>query len=65
MLMGVFLALPVMGPSRHRGLWFNFGHGHLGLAMSATSGDVPARAICGGQWNIGLAPLSFARFEHR
>jgi glycine/D-amino acid oxidase-like deaminating enzyme len=55
-------SLPVMGPSRHRGLWFNFGHGHLGLTMSATSGDILARAICGEPSNIDLAPLSFARF---
>jgi len=55
-------SLPVMGPSRHRGLWFNFGHGHLGLTMSATSGDILARAICGEPSNIDLAPFSFARF---
>jgi D-amino-acid dehydrogenase len=55
-------SLPVMGPSRHRGLWFNFGHGHLGLTMSATSGDILARAIRGEPSNIDLAPLSFARF---
>lgn len=54
--------LPVMGPSRHRGLWFNFGHGHLGLTMSAPSGDILARAICREPSNIDLAPLSFARF---
>jgi glycine/D-amino acid oxidase-like deaminating enzyme len=56
-------SLPVMGPSRHRGLWLNFGHGHLGLTMSATSGDLLARAICGEPSNINLAPLSFERFE--
>jgi D-amino-acid dehydrogenase len=55
-------SLPVMGPSRHRGLWLNFGHGHLGLTMSATSGEILARAICGEPSNIDLAPLSFARF---
>jgi glycine/D-amino acid oxidase-like deaminating enzyme len=55
-------SLPVMGPSRHRGLWFNFGHGHLGLTMSAPSGDILARAICGEPSNIDLAPFSFARF---
>jgi glycine/D-amino acid oxidase-like deaminating enzyme len=55
-------SLPVMGPSRHRGLWFNFGHGHLGLTMSATSGDILARAIRGEPSNIDLAPLSYARF---
>ena len=56
-------SLPVMGPSRHRGLWFNFGHGHLGLTMSAVSGDILARAIRGEPSNIDLAPLSFARFR--
>jgi D-amino-acid dehydrogenase len=55
-------SLPVMGPSRHRGLWLNFGHGHLGLTMSAISGDILARAICGAPTNIDLAPLSFERF---
>ena len=55
-------SLPVMGPSRHRGLWFNFGHGHLGLTMSATSGDILSRAIRGEPSNIDLEPFSFARF---
>ncbi len=55
-------SLPVMGPSRHRGLWFNFGHGHLGLTMSATSGDILSRAIRGEPSNIDLAPFSFSRF---
>ena len=58
-------SLPVMGPSRHRGLWFNFGHGHLGLTMSATAGDILARAICGEPSNIDLAPFSFERFGGR
>jgi D-amino-acid dehydrogenase len=56
-------SLPVMGASRHHGLWLNFGHGHLGLTMSATSGDILARTICGEPSNIDLAPLSFERFE--
>jgi glycine/D-amino acid oxidase-like deaminating enzyme len=56
-------SLPVLGPSRHRGLWLNFGHGHLGLTMSAVSGDILARAICGEPSNIDLAPFSFARFN--
>jgi D-amino-acid dehydrogenase len=57
-------SLPVVGPSRHRGLWFNFGHGHLGLTMSATTGDILARAICGEPSNIDLAPFSCERFGH-
>ena len=56
-------SLPVLGPSRHRGLWFNFGHGHLGLTMSAVSGDILARAICREPSNLDLAPFSFARFD--
>jgi D-amino-acid dehydrogenase len=51
-----------MGKSRHRGLWFNFGHGHLGLTMSARSGDILAREICREPSNIDLKPLSFERF---
>src|SRR5262245_26671617 len=58
-------SLPVMGPSRHRGLWLNFGHGHLGLTMSATSGDILARVICGEPSNFDLGPLSFERFGRR
>jgi glycine/D-amino acid oxidase-like deaminating enzyme len=58
-------SLPVLGPSRHRGLWFNFGHGHLGLTMSAVSGDIIARAVGGEPSNIDLAPFSFARFGSR
>jgi glycine/D-amino acid oxidase-like deaminating enzyme len=30
---------------RHEGLWFNFGHGHPGLTMSATTGEIIAREI--------------------
>jgi glycine/D-amino acid oxidase-like deaminating enzyme len=55
-------SLPVMGPSRHHGLWFCFGHGHLGLTMAAVSGDILARAICREPSNIDLAPFSFTRF---
>jgi D-amino-acid dehydrogenase len=58
-------SMPVMGQSRHRGLWLNFGHGHLGLTMSAPSGDILARAIRGEPANIDLAPFSFARFQGR
>jgi D-amino-acid dehydrogenase len=58
-------SLPVIGPSRHRGLWFNFGHGHLGLTMSAATGDIVARAISGEPSNIDLAPVSYARFGGR
>jgi glycine/D-amino acid oxidase-like deaminating enzyme len=58
-------SLPVLGPSQHRGLWLNFGHGHLGLTMSAVCGDLLARAIRGEPANIDLKPFSFARFATR
>jgi D-amino-acid dehydrogenase len=51
-----------MGPSRHRGLWLNFGHGHLGLTMSAACGDILARAMRGEPANIDLKPFSYERF---
>jgi D-amino-acid dehydrogenase len=59
-------SLPVLGPSpRHRGLWFNFGHGHLGLTMSAGSGEILARGIAGEPSNSDLAPFSIERFDTR
>jgi glycine/D-amino acid oxidase-like deaminating enzyme len=58
-------SLPVLGPSQHRGLWLNFGHGHLGLTMSAVCGDLLARAMRGEPANIDLKPFSFARFATR
>jgi glycine/D-amino acid oxidase-like deaminating enzyme len=58
-------SLPVLGPSRHRGLWLNFGHGHLGLTMSAVCGAILARAMRGEPANIDLKPFSFARFASR
>lgn len=55
-------SLPVIGPSRHKGLWFNFGHGHLGLTMSVTTSDILARAVSGGPLNLDLTPFSAERF---
>ncbi|UYV39160.1 FAD-binding oxidoreductase [Rhodobacteraceae bacterium D3-12] len=40
--------LPVMGASgRHRGLWYNFGHGHQGLTLGPLAGQMLAGAIMG------------------
>jgi D-amino-acid dehydrogenase len=39
--------LPVIGPApAHPGLWFNFGHAHHGLTLSAASGRLLAEMIC-------------------
>src|SRR3546814_4786382 len=41
-------SLPVIGESAwHQGLWFAFGHGHLGLTASAKTGKLVAEAMTG------------------
>lgn len=55
-------SLPVVGPSHHNGLWFNFGHGHLGLTMSATTGEMVSRQVVGEPSNVDLTPFSGMRF---
>lgn len=40
--------MPVVGAApRHRGLWFNFGHGHQGFTLGPTTGDLLAGIIAG------------------
>ncbi len=56
-------SLPVVGRSRHTGLWFNFGHGHLGLTMSATTGEIVARQVAGEPPNIDLTAFAGMRFN--
>jgi D-amino-acid dehydrogenase len=56
-------SLPVVGASKHNGLWFNFGHGHLGLTMSATTGEMVARLVSGEPSNVDLTPFSGMRFN--
>lgn len=55
---------PVIGPApRHKGLWFNFGHQHLGLTLGPVCGRLLAEMM------TGQAPLTdpqafrLARFE--
>ena len=41
-------SLPVIGAApRHKGLWFNFGHGHSGLTIGPSSGRLLAEMLCG------------------
>lgn len=41
-------SLPIIGPApRHKGLWFNFGHGHIGLTVGPTSGRLLAEMMVG------------------
>lgn len=56
-------SLPILGPAQSfGGLWFNFGHGHLGLTLSAVSGELLARAMQGLPAAIDLAPYAAERF---
>ena len=39
-------SLPVMGPCQgHPNVWFNFGHGHVGLTLSAVCGEEIAKSM--------------------
>ena len=56
-------SLPVLGPVQAiEGLWLNFGHGHLGLTMSAVSGKLLSQAMQGQTPDISLAPYAVERF---
>src|SRR5690606_10376987 len=52
-------SLPVLGATKAvGGLWLNFGHGHLGLTMSAASGKLLSQAMLGHTPEIDLAPYA-------
>lgn len=41
-------SVPVIGPApRHKGLWLDFGHAHLGLTLGPVSGRLLAEMMCG------------------
>jgi len=55
-------SLPVLGLSKKcQGLAYAFGHGHLGLTQSVTSGELTVEALLSGS-NAGLAAYAIARF---
>ena len=55
--------LPVIGRSpRHGGLWFDFGHQHLGLTLGPVSGRLLADLITGAPPFIDPAPYAAERF---
>lgn len=57
-------SVPVIGPSRRvPGLWFAFGHGHLGLTGSAPTAAMLAPAILGRPVNADLSPFAAERFD--
>ena len=58
--------LPVIGPaSRHRGLWFNFGHAHQGFTLGPVSGRLVAEMIDGHPTLVDVAPYAAQLLETR
>ncbi len=56
-------SLPVIGPSpRHPHVLYAFGHGHVGLTQSATTGRLIADLVGGRTPVVDLTPYSIARF---
>ena len=57
-------SLPVIGRSPRRGdVIYAFGHGHLGLTQSATTGRLVADLVAGRDSSLDLAPFSIGRWN--
>lgn len=56
--------LPVIGAApRHKGLWFNFGHGHQGFTLGPVTGGLLAEMIGGQPTAIDPTPYLPNRFD--
>ncbi len=53
---------PVFGVGRHRNLYFNTGHGHIGWTMACGSGRITADLIDGREPDIDLTGMTVDRF---
>jgi D-amino-acid dehydrogenase len=54
---------PMIGPApRHKGLWFDFGHQHLGLTLGPVSGRLLAQMMSGEETIVDPAPFRPERF---
>jgi D-amino-acid dehydrogenase len=54
---------PVIGPApRHKGLWFDFGHQHLGLTLGPVSGRLLAELMAGETPFVDAKPFAADRF---
>jgi D-amino-acid dehydrogenase len=55
--------LPVIGrASRHRGLWFAFGHAHHGFTLGPVTGRLLAEGMTGAPTFCDLKPFAADRF---
>jgi D-amino-acid dehydrogenase len=55
-------SLPVIGPASRPGVFYAFGHGHLGLTQAAATGRLISDLILGHKAPVSLAPYSAERF---
>jgi len=56
--------LPIMGAApHHKGMWFNFGHGHQGFTLGPISGRLLAEMISQETTIIQSKAFSPARFN--
>jgi len=56
-------SLPVIGPARRApGIFYAFGHGHLGLTQAAATGRLVADLVAGRAPVLDLSPFSPSRF---
>ena len=56
-------SLPVIGRSpRHKRVFYAFGHGHLGLTQSSTTGRLLAELVADRNPSLDLSPFSIGRF---
>mgnify|MGYP006060708767 FL=1 len=57
-------SLPMIGKApKHKNLWFNFGHNHIGLSTSAGSAVILAEMIQNKKNSINTDPFSPKRFN--
>jgi D-amino-acid dehydrogenase len=56
--------MPVIGPaSRHKGMWFAFGHAHHGLTLGPVTGRLIAEMMTGKTTLVDVSPFRVERFE--
>ncbi len=58
-------SLPVIGPAGRPGVYYAFGHGHLGLTQAATTGRLISELVFKEPPSIDLTPFASSRFQRR
>lgn len=59
-------SLPIIGPAKlHPGLWYAFGHGHLGFTLGPVTGRIIGNAVAGDPWDPRNDPFLPSRFTLR